>query len=141
MAIRKASVLGAVCLVALAGEAAAARGPAGPEVSREQLKAQLEAAQEAYRVAEAVYTANEGDAETVYRWSVRWMNAQRDLAAAKAERVAAVEDHVKRMQKLEQMAEARHKVGLPGSPLEANAAKFYCVQAEGWLAREKARKE
>jgi hypothetical protein len=73
----------------------------------------------------------------VYNWSVRWLNAQRDLSSKKDDQIAALDGHLQRMKDLEKRVAA-----LSGqvSELEASAAEFYRVEAELWLAREKAKK-
>ena len=116
------------------GTAAAVAAPPDPKVSSELLQARLDAAKEAYLLAEALYRQGTGEPETIYRWSHRWLTAQQALAGTKAERTAAAEAHLGRMKRLEEVAKATVRVGT-GSPLDARAAKYYVAEAEVGLAQ------
>jgi len=118
------------------GTAAAVAAPPDAKVPPELLRAQLDAAQEAYALAEALYRQGKGEPESVYRWSHRWLTAQQALAGTKAERTATAEAHLGRMKRLEEVAKAAVRVGT-GSPLDERAAKFYVAEAEVWLAQAK----
>jgi hypothetical protein len=127
-------------MVALAllvvGTAAAVAAPPDPKVSSELFQARVDAAKEAYLLAEALYRQGMGEPETIYRWSHRWLTAQQTLAGTKAERTAAAEAHLARMKKLEEVAKATVRVGT-ACPLDGRAAKFYVAEAEVWLAQAK----
>src|SRR5262245_39023754 len=67
-------------------------------------KARLDAAQKAHGAAmEGLQqTRRTGDVlllvskpEEVYTWSVRWLNAQRDMSGKKEDHISALKDHVK----------------------------------------------
>ena len=116
--------------------AAAVAAPPDAKVSPELLRARLDAAQEAYELAEALYRQGNGEPEAVYRWSHRWLAAQQALTGTKAERAAATEAHLTRMKRLEEVAKAGVRVGTR-SPLDQSAAKFYVAEAEVWLAQAK----
>jgi hypothetical protein len=98
----------------------------------------LDAARNAY---ESVWTKfkpfdlSKGDGEDVYRWSRRWMEAERDLTTTKAERVAALQGHSQRMKKLEEEVQAYARGTIPFQQLAAT--KFYRAEAETWLAEAK----
>jgi outer membrane protein TolC len=77
-------------------------------------------------------------AEQVYGWSVRWLDAQRGAGGEKADRVKALEDHVKRMKNLQRHVEQMYKGGLVPR-LEVAGAQFYLTEAELWLAQAKAK--
>jgi hypothetical protein len=77
------------------------------------------------------------DPEDLYRWSCRWMQAAREGATTKDERVAAVADHLARMQKWQQAVAAGQAQGL-WSPLDLAAAEFYHLEAQAWFEQEKA---
>lgn len=76
-------------------------------------------------------------AEEVHAWSMRWLQAERELSDKKADQIAALEDHLKRMKELEK----RVKVLIPeyAPPFEGTAAAYWIVEAEIWLAKEKAK--
>ncbi len=77
--------------------------------------------------------------EDVYLWSVRWLSAQRDLSPAKADQVVALENHLARMKKLQQLVVGMPSELLPEIPGRL-ATKYYVAEAETWLAQEKAKK-
>jgi hypothetical protein len=76
--------------------------------------------------------------EDFYRWSRRWLEAQVDLASTKDARVAAYQEHVDRMRKLEQLAKGLKKSGT-GLPADVSATGYYRSQAELWLEQAKVR--
>jgi hypothetical protein len=102
-------------------------------------QARVEGAHKAYRVAAQSWKSAQPGAkpEDLYIWSVRWLNAQRDLSSKKEAQLSALSEHHKRMQELSQIAGAFTKTGL-GSPLDSPAADFYLREAELWLAQAKA---
>jgi len=102
-------------------------------------QARVDAAHKAYRVAVKLVQERIPGArlEDVYSWSVRWLNAQRDLSSNKKDHLSALGEHLKRMQELAQVAGAFTKTG-QGSPLDSPAADFYLREAELWLAQAKA---
>ncbi len=93
------------------------------------VKARTDSAAKAYAAAEARYKAGAGDIENVYRWSVRWLESQRDSAAK-----PAAQDHLKRMQALETAAKARASSGMATAD-EATAAEYFRAEAQVWAAR------
>jgi hypothetical protein len=80
----------------------------------------------------------EGKPGDVYSWSVRWLNAQRDMGSEKADQIAALEDHLKRMKALQQLVSGLSKTPVV-SPLDSLAAEYYRAESEFWLAQERAR--
>jgi hypothetical protein len=70
-------------------------------------------------------------------WSVRWMQAERDLSQTKAEQIAALEGHLKRMQFWKELLDARVKDG-QASKYAASAGEFFRLEAEDWLAAARA---
>jgi len=70
------------------------------EVPVDLLKAQVASARRIYELNLKMYRAGvpkSDDPETFYLWSVRWLNAERDLSKKPADRVAAAEAHLERM--------------------------------------------
>src|SRR5262245_28391073 len=113
------------------------------------LKARLDAAQKAYDAAmEGLHqTRKTGDVlllvnkpEEVYTWSVRWLNAQRDMSGKKEDHSAALKDHLKRMKELQQRVTKLREGGLVSS-VEPSAAAWYLAEAELWLASQAAAAE
>jgi hypothetical protein len=70
-------------------------------------------------------------------WSVRWLQAERDLGPSKAEQIAALEGHVKRMQFFKDLLDKA--VQDRQAPLyEADVGNFFVLEADEWLAAAKA---
>jgi hypothetical protein len=116
------------------------------------LKTQLQAAQKAYRAGiDTMEVKRVGDLlvlakgnqharpDIAYIWSVRWLNAQRNLSGSKDERIAAFVDHLKRTKELQEKVKTLVGDGngglLPAS--EAPAAEWYLAEAELWLLKER----
>jgi RNA polymerase sigma factor (sigma-70 family) len=113
------------------------RGGSKGEV-RTLLKAKLEAAKEAYQ--EALENLRGGRSigpEEVYTWSVRFLNAQREMSDKLNDHMAALEEHVERMKMLKKTADAWSQARLQ-KPV-STSAQWYLAEAELWLAKEKAK--
>jgi hypothetical protein len=70
--------------------------------------------------------------EHYYRWSVRWMQAERDLGRTQIAREAAFEDHLKRMKFWKERRALEREEGYV-TAAEAAAAEFFFLEAEEWL--------
>jgi hypothetical protein len=116
------------------------------------LKTQLLAAQKCYRAALDTMAVQQfggmlvqvqgntrARPDLAYAWSARWLEAQRELAESKEERIAAFADHQKRMKQL--LDNVKLVVGngnggiLPAS--DNPAAEWYLAEADLWLVRER----
>ena len=109
------------------------------------LKARVALAEKAYRAAFEGLTRTKriGNVliqeterpEEVYVWSVRWLQAQRDLSAKPEDRIAALEAHLKRMMELKKQVEmlSRDLMPLP----RVDEAEWYRLEAQLWLAKAK----
>ncbi len=109
------------------------------------LKARIALAEKAYRAAFAGLTRTrrignvliqETDKpEEVYVWSVRWLQAQRDLSAKPEDQIAALEAHLNRMMELKKQIEmiSRDLMPLP----RVDEAEWYRLEAQLWLAKAK----
>lgn len=75
--------------------------------------------------------------EFVYRWSVRCMEAERDLTQTPAGQIKAIEGHLQRMASMDD-GEQRRLESSGGDKLRALAAEFYRLEAEDWLDNAKA---
>jgi hypothetical protein len=70
-------------------------------------------------------------------WSVRWMQAERDLSRTNEEAIAALEGHVKRMQGWKEMYDRQVKDrAVPA--YWASQAEFFQLEAQDWVAAGKA---
>jgi hypothetical protein len=115
-----------------------APAPPTPQPPSALARAKLDAARQTYQAVMRDLPAARADAEKVYLWSRRVLEAQRDLSDKKAERIAALEDHLARMKELRKVALARYRAG-HATHTEALAGEFYVAEAELWLAQAKTR--
>jgi hypothetical protein len=76
------------------------------------------------------------DADTVYRWSVRELDAQLEEAADAKEIGVAFEEHLKRMRSLREQIQVGYDKG-GRNALEMDEASYYVAEAELWKARSK----
>ena len=103
------------------------------------LKAQVAAARKVYELNIMAYKAGFAkgyDLENLCLWSVRWLDAERDLSKKPADRIAAAAAHLARVKTVGTMANAIAKVE-PAVGRQAAAAEFYRVQAQIWLTQAK----
>jgi hypothetical protein len=75
--------------------------------------------------------------EEVRTWSVRWLGAEREMSDKRADQIAALDGHLKRMKDLQKKVDMMVPIPLP--QFEASAAAWYVAEAEVWLAKEKAK--
>jgi hypothetical protein len=73
-------------------------------------------------------------AEDLYRWSVRWLDAQLDAQPKTAAKALA--DHQKRMAELLTTEQARNKASLADAN-EVEMANYFKLEADLWVARGK----
>jgi hypothetical protein len=113
---------------------------APPAVDAKSGEALLEAAKTAYQgyLQRRQVDPTVADPEYLYRWSRRWLEAERVLGTTKEKRVAACAAHLERMRTLEAQQEEWAKKGF-AAKYELVAAKFYRIEAEQWAAQEKGR--
>lgn len=114
-----------------------AQAAAGPQVPQRLLEARRDAARRTY---DELWKKNQEAllpvAELAYRWSLRWLEAERDLSEQKPNQVAAFQAHSARMRELERISRDRFRTRT--NPIEeVTAAEFYAVEAEIWLLRAK----
>lgn len=76
----------------------------------------------------------DANAEQLYVWSRRWMDAERAASKKHTERVAAVEAHLARMKDLERLTTAHFNTGQVTSA-QRTAAEFYRLEAELLLSK------
>lgn len=78
------------------------------------------------------------DVEYLYRWSRRWLEAERALGDAKDQRLSAYQAHNERMQWLDKLQQEMVNNGT-ASRHELASTKFFRIEAEQWLAEVKPR--
>ena len=130
------SVYGPIGLTLMVS-ALASESFAGPESAAELAKAKLEAAREAYKASVQALQTGKADAEKVYVWSRRWLEAQADQSGTRTDR-AAFEAHLQRMKELRKLATTRYHTGLV-PVAEVIGTDFYVAEAGLCLERAKAK--
>jgi RNA polymerase sigma factor (sigma-70 family) len=109
------------------------------------LKAHAVLAQKAYDAASKLLLETQrfgdqlillGKPEEVYIWSVRWLQAEREVNPKGAEQVAALEAHLKRMTDLEKKVNNMIGPGLLPKGAQVDA-EWYRVEAQLWVAQAK----
>jgi hypothetical protein len=128
--------LAALLLLGVVTAGPAAEQPPDPLAGL--LKQQRDAARKTYEVSWTNYREGRLPAEVVYRWSRRWLDAERQLSAQPDDRILACSAHLQRMVELEQLVRRLQPSGQVTVD-EVSAAEYYRVEAEVWLAQ--ARKE
>jgi hypothetical protein len=98
-------------------------------------KTKVEAARQTYQVVWQNYKDGLVPAvEFPYRWSRRWLEAERAVTDGKAEQVAACKGHFERMREMERI-ERELRRSRVNTVNELTAAEYYRVEAEIWLAQ------
>jgi hypothetical protein len=73
--------------------------------------------------------------EIIYRFSTFWMDAQLDVSDRPSNQVKAVSEHLKRMQQAEHICdELLHDGNRNVTTIDHDRLRYYCLEAEGWLA-------
>jgi hypothetical protein len=129
--------LGVLCLGLTA---AAGKGQDSATDIKKFAQAQVTAAHKAYAIAiNSLKNVVPGTKpEDVYTWSVRSLQAERELCSKPADHIAALSGHLKRVRELAKIVDLFVKGGAPGFPAgSAAAADFYVAEAELWLAKAK----
>lgn len=107
-----------------------------PASRRTNAQARLNAAKRVYELSwkhhQQEPNVARSDVEYFHDWSVRWLQAERDLSRTKVEHVAALEGHLKRMQFWKDLHEKSRQRGLI-SGYVADAAEFFRLEADDWL--------
>lgn len=126
-------------LIVLAGALAPAETPP-TDANRAVAKEQLKLAREALIDLDLLYKGGEAsiDDPRVIVWARRQVEALRASGASKAEVVAALEDYVKRMKTLEQVAKRQYRLDVVDR-VRVHEAVYHVLEAEMWLNQEKTR--
>ena len=98
--------------------------------------ARLQSAIKQYDETWAYYQQARIDSYQVYVWSKLILDCRRDLAEKPADRLAALDDHLTRMKKLESLIKKVRRLGF-GRSYDVGASEYYRLEAEYWLNREK----
>jgi hypothetical protein len=137
MTVRVLAPTGVIFGVILLGLVRAAPNPPAAKPAAKLALVKRDAARKTY---EAVWKNNREAlvpfVEIAYRWSRRWLEAERELSEKKADQIAALQAHWNRMKDLEKITLERFRAKVV--PVEeASAAEFYSLEAEIWLKQER----
>jgi hypothetical protein len=114
-----------------------------PDADDRTAMAMVESAKEVFdghaRMKLALSGLSGDDFEFLYRWSKRWLEAERTIDKAKKKQIAAYSTHLDRMKKLEEIQQAQFDVG-KARKYDVAAARFYRIEAERWLGEAKSKK-
>lgn len=113
--------------------------PAPPETPPKPsplAEARFQSAQKQFQEIWTYYKQSRTDSFLTYYWSRLVLDAQQDLSAAKADRIAAIEAHLDRMKRLEELVKKVRRLGF-GYSIDIGATEYYRLEAQRWL--EKAR--
>jgi hypothetical protein len=102
-------------------------------------QARLEAAREVEKSLLARIDAGNLTPNAIGQWSPHLLQAELEVAKSRAERIKALEAHVERLRKAEGFAKAARDAGRYTGD-EYAKAKFYLLDAELQLAKEKAKR-
>lgn len=114
--------------------------PAAPPAPQEAAKpsplaeARYRAAVKQFEVTWSYYQQARIDSFQVYVWSRLVLDARRELGETPADRIIALEDHLARMRKLEELVLKIRRLGF-GRSSDVGATEYYRLEAELWLAR------
>ncbi len=126
-----------LCLL-LAGLSFAFAPPAVPLTRSPLAEARLQAAVKQYQETWSYYQQARIDSYQVYVWSRLILDCQRETAEKPADHIAALDEHLGRMNKLESLIKKVRRLGF-GRSYDVGASEYYRLEAEYWLAREKSR--
>jgi hypothetical protein len=133
---RQALVLGLILTGLSFAHAQAPAPPQEPSKISSLTHARLQAAIKQYDETWAYYQQARIDSYQVYVWSKLILDSRRDMAEKPADRLAALDDHLTRMKKLESLIKKVRRLGF-GRSYDVGASEYYRLEAEYWLAREK----
>jgi hypothetical protein len=121
--------------------------PAAPDASRPATarrtalaQARYQAALEQYELIWTYFQQNRTDSFQVYYWSKLVLDSGREMGETPADRIAALKNHLVRMQKMEDLIRRIRRLGF-GLSSDVGATRYYRLEAEHWLdqATEKGR--
>jgi hypothetical protein len=99
-----------------------------------------DAARRTYEAMWANYRDRRAGEDTLYRWSVRWLEAEKFLSDQPADQQAACKAHYERMRELERIIRNLQRSG-QATIDEVSATEYYRVEAELWMLQAKGEKK
>ncbi len=123
-----------VLTLVLAGLSVAPAAPDDPPRPSPLAEARYQAAVKQYEITWSYYQQARIDSYQVYVWSRLVLDSHRDRAEKPADRILALEAHLVRMKKLEELITKVRRIGF-GRSSDVGASQYYRLEAEYWLAQ------
>jgi hypothetical protein len=114
------------------------QGAAQPAQPSPLAEARYRAAVKQFEITWSYYQQARVDTFQVYVWSRLVLDARRDLGETPRDRIIALEDHLARLKKLEELVAKIRRLGF-GRSSDVGATEYYRLEAELWLARAAAK--
>jgi hypothetical protein len=122
----------------LAGASIAPAAPDAPEKEPGKpsplAQARYDAALQQYGLIWTYFQQNRTDSFQVYYWSRLVLDSGREMGEKPADRIAALQNHLARMQKMEELVRRIRRLGF-GLSADVGATRYYRLEAEHWLAQ------
>ena len=131
--LRRAHLLG----LTLAAFSIAPGPPDTPRKPSALAEARYEAAVRQFGEVWRYYREDRTDSFLTYYWSKIVLEAQQDLSDAPADRIAALEAHLGRIKRLEELVLKVRRLGF-GYSIDVGATAYYRLEAELWLEEARA---
>jgi hypothetical protein len=96
-------------------------------------EARYQAALKQFDLVWSYYQQARIDSYQVYVWSRLILDSRRAMTARPADRIAALEEHLDRMKRLEGLIRKVRRLGF-GLSYDVGATEYYHLEAEAWLA-------
>jgi hypothetical protein len=118
--------------------------PARPPIPPDQaaaltalLEARYRAAVKQFDETWVYYKQARTEAFPVYVWSHFVLQTRFDMTDKRDEQIAALQEHLDRMRRLEELVKKVRRLGF-GQSIEVGASEYYRLEAEYWLAHARA---
>jgi hypothetical protein len=112
---------------------------AEPDQLSSRGQARYQSAMKQYEETWSYYQQARIDSYQVYVWSRLVLDSRAEMGDKPADRVAALEDHLSRMRKLETLIKKVRRLGF-GRSYDVGASEYYRLEAEHWLERASIKK-
>jgi len=128
-----------LCWGLLLAVASSAPVPQEPEARKQPplAEARYKAALKQFDLIWQYYQQSRVDSFEVYLWSRLLLDASKGASVRPDRRIAAFEEHLDRMRKLEALIKKVRRLGF-GRSSDVGASEYYRIEAECWLAEAKA---
>jgi len=127
-----------LCWGLLLAGASVAPVPQGQEARKQPplAEARYNAALKQFDLTWQYYQQSRVGSFDVYVWSRLLLDAKRGVSGRQADQIAAYEEHLDRMKKLETLIKKVRRLGF-GRSSDVGASEYYRIEAEYWLAEAK----